>query len=56
MTRVLINTFTGERFIALPYSCNMYKIMNLETGSYFFWTQFDYEYSIESGHYELEEE
>lgn len=56
MASILINTFTGERFIALPYSINLYKILNIETGSYFLWTAFDLDCSLETGHYEYLEE
>lgn len=56
MGTILINTYTGERYCVLPYSINLLKVINLETGYAFFWTGFDYEYSIESGHYEILEE
>lgn len=53
MVTVLINTYTGERYTVLPHSINLLKVMNLETGFAFYWTNFDYEYSIESGHFEF---
>lgn len=56
MASILVNTFTGERFIALPYSTNLYKILNIETGSYFLWTAFDLDYALESGKYEHQED
>lgn len=56
MGTILINTYTGERYSVLPYSINLLKVINLETGFVFYWTGFDYEYSIESGHYEIMED
>ena len=53
MKTLLINTYTGERYIVLPISINLLKVINLETGYNMYWTGFDYEYSIESGHYEI---
>lgn len=56
MGTILINTYTGERYTVLPYSVNLYKVINIDTGAVMFWTGFDYEYSIESGHYETLED
>lgn len=56
MAILLINTATGERYTVLPYSINLNKVINLDTGTVMFWTCFDYEYAIESGHFEILEE
>lgn len=56
MITVLINTFTGERYTVLPYSLNLYKVINIDTGAVMFWTNFDYECALESGHFERLEE
>lgn len=56
MAILLINTATGERYTVLPYSINLNKVINLDTRTVMFWTGFDYDYSIESGHFEILED
>lgn len=55
MTKIIINTFTEERFAVIPINCNLYKILNFNTGSAYLWTYYDLCYHIEMGHFEFEE-